>query len=120
MASNRAQVFHTFGWSSDVRGLPALLDRLRRMGGAELAARERAVRALRESHFTLEGAMRQIGAFLMAAELGDARGEEGAAVAAPSSSDEGLGGGSDLECGPLPASIRGARGRRKQEPLCAR
>ena len=93
-----AKVFHSFGWSSDVHGLPSVLERIAAMGADELAAREKRARELRESHFTLNGTMAHISGFL-----------RGAA--------------SDLECAPLPDNIRGAgnaQANLKNDPLCHR
>ena len=75
----------SIGYATDLHGLPGLLAALAaNHSHAELARRERAIARLRVSHFTLEGVMGQISAFMLAAHR------------------------SDLQCQKLPASTRGA------------
>ena len=93
-----AALFRSFGWATDVRGLAQLLERVHAMGADELARRERVVRALRASHFTLNGTMHHIRGFML---------------------DE----GGDLECQVLPETIRAAGAAQenpKHDNLCKR
>jgi len=75
-------LFESIGFSTDVPGLPALLKRLQNMTDSELEQMEARGLQLRESHFTVEGMLRQVSSFLT-----------------------GRNGGGDLRCQRLPDSI---------------
>ena len=74
----------TFGWATDIRGLPALLETLAATSADELARREKIVKGLRATHYTLNGTMQHIRGFL-------------------------LGPASDLQCVKLPTSTKGTQ-----------
>ena len=74
----------TFGWATDIRGLPALLETLATTSADELARREKIVKGLRATHYTLNGTMQHIRGFL-------------------------LGSASDLQCVKLPKTTKGTQ-----------
>lgn len=71
-------------YSTTVEKLPALCDKLRTMTADEVRAKEKRILQYRDSHFTFAGVLHQIDLFMTTQEK------------------------SDLECVPLPRSIRGA------------
>jgi hypothetical protein len=78
-----SKLFHTFGFSCDLRGLPGVIERIRMMRVDELEAREAIVRGLRLSHFSHSGTMKHVSGFMQRTE-------------------------SDLVCEALPDSVRAA------------
>ena len=77
-------IYETFGWATDIRGLPALLETLAATSADELARREKIVKGLRATHYTLNGTMQHIRGFL-------------------------LGSASDLQCVKLPKTTKGTQ-----------
>jgi len=57
-------LYKTFGYSTNISGLPRLLGKLNAMADDEIAARESAVAAFARSHFTHEAVVEQMKAFL--------------------------------------------------------
>jgi len=84
------EVYDTFGFHTDVAGLPALLDRLGSLSEEELRAREARARAHSQSHWNAEGMQQQILKFMTG------RGPNGEPDAG------------DLLCQRLPSSARDA------------
>ena len=70
---------------TDLKGLPALLQRLQRMAPSELEARERRAAGVNASHFCLDGVLDQVGRFMLEPHT------------------------SDLVCQPLPPAPRGLK-----------
>eukprot|EP00930_Biecheleria_cincta_P083806 TRINITY_DN73316_c0_g1_i1.p1 TRINITY_DN73316_c0_g1~~TRINITY_DN73316_c0_g1_i1.p1 ORF type:complete len:1494 (-),score=273.54 TRINITY_DN73316_c0_g1_i1:60-4541(-) len=75
-------LFPSLGFSTDVKGLPALMAQLQGMEASQLELMEEKIKSLRESHFTDAGVLQQISLFM-------------------------LGGHGDLRCQARPESLNG-------------
>lgn len=75
-------MFPSIGFSTDVKGLPALMEQIKGMETSQLESMEEKIKSLRESHFTDAGVLQQISLFM-------------------------LGGRGDLRCQALPESLNG-------------
>ena len=83
-------------FATDLDGLDALLLQLQSLTDAEIRRRERRIVKLRHSHFTVEGALRQIRKFMMTTTTPTTQIMRGGTIASDG----------DLRCQALPGSTR--------------